>query len=133
MYEQTHLAVNQVFRTAHRFSFQLHVFNSNAGKQYVRLVQRWTRTSLLLFFHELRHGQPNGEALWETLSSSGLVRSEERLFLQGLSSSQRSMLMLQWIARMTYIGWETCERGMHPPPTILRCMVDQILDMDEAQ
>lgn len=128
-YLQLNLLINQAFRSSHRFCFELKVYTAGTTPNHVRLAIRWMRTNLIMFFLEIRNGPLQPDQL-DGIVDIGLLKPMEASFLRSYSSAQRSLIMIDWIARVSLAAQELAPiKG----PAITKALTDRILQVDEAQ
>jgi len=131
-YLDNHRAINNVFRSSHRFCFEACVHMRNGSQKYIDLVMRWMRLSLVLFFAELRSREPPSPDDWDTMIEAGLVELSERRFLESLTSGQRHLVVVHWMARVTVTGYDNSSVPCKGPP-LLKGLIDRLILFDEAQ
>lgn len=122
-------AINQTFRSSHRLTYDIKLYTSSAGPRYTWMATRFMRLSLVLFHVELRHG-PASDDQWQKLLDVGLVTEEECWYLREMPSSQRSMVLLNWIGRVITLAYERSSLNHGP---YLRRMLELLTEFDEAQ
>merc|ERR1711964_413579 len=70
-YLHFYFSINHFFRASQRLAFEVCLHIAPAGRQYVRLMLRWMRINLVVFFTELRHGSMQSQQ-WDQLVQIGL-------------------------------------------------------------
>eukprot|EP00930_Biecheleria_cincta_P054060 TRINITY_DN3995_c0_g1_i5.p1 TRINITY_DN3995_c0_g1~~TRINITY_DN3995_c0_g1_i5.p1 ORF type:complete len:384 (+),score=60.16 TRINITY_DN3995_c0_g1_i5:1349-2500(+) len=119
--------VNDIFQTAHKITLEQSTLLNKAGPQYSRLVARWIRAVLLLFFTELKHG-PLQQSTWDEAVLHGLLRRDEVTALIGLGMPARNNRIAHWMMRVTLSAYEADGKG---PPVLMALMNRLIVLRDD--
>jgi len=130
-YMVNHRAINNVFRTSHRFFLEVCSHMKPNGNKTVDLVARWMRLHMVLFFVEIR-GKEMEPKDWVVLAQTGMVVPMERRFLERLIPPQRSLVLLYWMARATISGYAAMNCVGKGPP-VLWGFIARLCDFDDAQ
>lgn len=80
------------------FSFLCSLYLRETSPQHMRLATRFLMSSVILFFWGLRGEET--EELWRDLMRRGLVKPNEKEFLQHFPTMQRSTVMLHLAAKV---------------------------------
>jgi len=102
-YMDLYKTMNQMFAAGFDFCFQLRLYARAAGMEYVLLPTRWLDASFLLFFWQLK-GNEVTTTEFDKLHRAGLLRKQERDFLENHSIEQVHLILLQWCAEVATSG-----------------------------
>jgi len=109
------------------YCFELRLFlASSTGRQYARLASRQIAASVLLFFYEM---DDIAAEEWAELQRQGLLKAEEKDFLQQFASKQHSLIMLQWSAEAARDGCRECKA----PANVMKGLTEKLLKCRHLQ
>mmetsp|Transcript_15922 Transcript_15922/g.32322 ORF Transcript_15922/g.32322 Transcript_15922/m.32322 type:complete len:381 (+) Transcript_15922:90-1232(+) len=103
------------------FAFEVRLHLRKSSQSHVRLAARWFTASVILFFYETNSDVSDRE--WAELLRQGLLKPDEKAFLENFHKHQRSLVLLQWSA-------EVCRDGCNSakvPANALKSLVDKLL------
>mmetsp|Transcript_103046 Transcript_103046/g.291325 ORF Transcript_103046/g.291325 Transcript_103046/m.291325 type:complete len:366 (-) Transcript_103046:107-1204(-) len=119
-YKVLYELVREMLGNLYDYCLQLRVYVPGPSQEHAHLASRQLIAAVLLFFYEL-NGMSSAE--WGELVRQGLVRPEERDFLQGFAGQQRPLIMLQWSAEAAHAG----QTAAKAPANVMKGLVDKLL------
>jgi predicted membrane chloride channel (bestrophin family) len=143
-YMQLNTLVNMSFRSSHRFFLAVETYFREADPGIRRLIMRYERCILIMFFMEIRHG-PLHPGQWELIVRDQLLKPAEAAFLREYSGAQRSMIVWGWLGRLIEYGYESMGDNKHTHgrkqsviqpkshASVLRSLIDKLDEVEEAQ
>lgn len=120
---------NEVFRTGHKFAFELRIYTSPSGQAHQRIILRWLRVSLVIFFTRLRHGEDLDFCV-ERLAHLGLLREAEKAILQNATAAECQNYLLTWMALLIT---EAHDLKHITSPQKLKSLIDRLMAVSDAK